>query len=419
MASNVPGGQRGGILPFAFAVFAGFLQKVAIYTSKNEKNPGKVAYNSHKPGKKEDFSLLRRIKNNGDLSHLKKRGEAFMATVLDIGVDLGTASVVIYGKGKDVVLSEPAVIAFDRDTRNVLAVGEEARRMMGRTPSNIAAVRPLKNGMISDIDMVCTMLRYFVNRVVGKRLIGGPRILISVPTGVNELERHRITTSLFETGARRTQLMDRPIAAAIGAGLPIGEAYGEMIVDIGGGTTDIAVISQGQIIANNRDSANQIGGDSFDDAIIRYIRRKHNLLIGELTAEDLKISIGSALPRSEQFYMEITGRNLISGLPKVMRITSDEITEALDDPLHDLLEAIQAVLEKTPAELLADIFETGITLTGGGALLSGLNEAISISLKVDCHTAEYPQECVARGCGLTLENWNEYGKFLSDRRKRR
>lgn len=342
-----------------------------------------------------------------------------MATVLDMGVDLGTASVVIYGKGKDVVLNEPAVIAFDRDTRNVLAVGEEARRMMGRTPSNIAAIRPLQNGMVADMDMACTMLRYFVGRVVGKRLIGGPRILISVPTGVNELEKHRITTSLFETGARRTQLIDRPIAAAIGAGLPIGEAYGEMIVDIGGGTADIAVISQGQIIASNRESVNQIGSDAFDDAIIRYIRRKHNLLIGGPTAEDLKISIGSALPRSEQFYMEITGRNLISGLPKIMRITSDEITEALDDPLHSLLEAIQAVLEKTPAELLADIFETGLTLTGGGALLSGLAEAVSLALKLDCRLAEYPQESVARGCGLTLENWNEYGKYLNDRRKRR
>ena len=342
-----------------------------------------------------------------------------MATVLDIGVDLGTASVVIYGKGKDVVLNEPAVIAFDRDTRNVLAVGEEARRMMGRTPSNISAIRPLQNGMISELEMACTMLRYFVGKVVGKRLIGGPRILISVPSGVNEMEKHRITTSLFETGARRTQLIDRPIAAAIGAGLPIGEAYGEMIVDIGGGMTDIAVISQGQIIATNKESADKIGGDAFDDAIIRYIRRKHNLLIGEPTAEDLKISIGSALPRNEQFYMEITGRNLISGLPKVMRITSDEITEALDDPLHDLLEAIQAVLEKTPAELLADIFETGITLSGGGALLSGLSEAVALSLKVDCHVAEYPQECVARGCGLTLENWSEYGRYLNDRKKRR
>ena len=338
-----------------------------------------------------------------------------MASVLDIGVDLGTASVVIYGKGKGVVLNEPAVIAFDRDTRNVLAVGEEARRMIGRTPSNIVAMRPLGDGMIADLELTCAMLRYFVNKVVGKRLIGGPRIILSVPAGVNEVERHSIMTSLFETGARRTQMMERPIAAAIGAGLPIGEAYGQMICDIGAGVTDIAVMSQGRVIV--RDSA-KTGGDQFDDAIIRYIRRKHNLLIGELTAEDLKINIGSALQRNEQFYMEVTGRNLISGLPKVMRITSDEITEALDDPLHALLEAIHAVLEHTPAELVADIFESGIVLSGGGALLGGLCEAVALSLKVDCHLAEDAQECVARGCGLTLENWSEYGQFLGDRRKR-
>ena len=226
-----------------------------------------------------------------------------MASVLDIGVDLGTASVVIYGKGKDVVLNEPAVIAFDRDSRNVLAVGEDARRMIGRTPSNIVAMRPLQNGMVADLELASAMLRYFVSHVVGKRLIGGPRILISVPSGVKDTERHRLMTGLFETGARRTQIMERPIAAAIGARLPIGEAYGQMICDIGGGTTDIAVISQGRVITSNRESANQIGGDQFDDAIIRYVRRKHNLLIGELTAEDLKINIGSALPRNEQFYM--------------------------------------------------------------------------------------------------------------------
>ncbi|MBO4925090.1 MAG: rod shape-determining protein [Clostridia bacterium] len=342
-----------------------------------------------------------------------------MASVLDIGVDLGTSSVVIYGKGKNVVLNEPAVIAFDRDSRNVLAVGEEAHRMIGRTPSNIVAMRPLQNGMIADFELASAMLRYFVAKVVGKRLLGGPRILISMPSGVNDTERHRIMTSLFETGARRTQLMERPIAAAIGAGLHVGEAYGEMIVDIGGGTADIAVVSQGRIIASNKDFASQIGGDYFDEAIIKYIRRKHNLLIGELTAEDLKINIGSALPRNEQYYMEVTGRNLLTGLPRVMRITSDEITEALDEPLHALLEAIQAVLEQTPAELLADIFESGIILSGGGAQLAGLCEAVGMQLKLDCRLADAPQECVARGCGMTLEKWSEFGQFLSDRRRRR
>ena len=338
-----------------------------------------------------------------------------MASVLDIGVDLGTSSVVIYGKGKGVVLNEPAVIAYDRDTRTVLAVGEEARRMVGRTPGNIVAMRPLGEGMIADFDLASAMLRYFVNKAVGKRLLTGPRVLISLPAGVNEMERHSISTSLFEAGARRTQMMERPIAAAIGAGLPIGEAYGQLICDIGGGVADIAVMSLGRIVV--RDTV-KIGGDAFDDAIIRYIRRKHNMLIGPLTAEDLKINIGSALPRAEQFYMEVTGRNLLSGLPRVMRITSDEITEAMDEPLHSLLEAIHSVLEHTPAELVADIFESGITLAGGGALLTGLCEAVAISLKVDCFLAEDPQECVARGCGMTLENMSEYGQFLGDKRKR-
>ncbi len=338
-----------------------------------------------------------------------------MATVLDIGIDLGTASVVIYGKGKGVVLNEPAVIAIDRETRNVLAVGEEARRMVGRTPGNIVAMRPLGDGMIADFEMASAMLRYFVAKAVGKRILGGPRVIMSVPAGVNEVERHSLTASLFEAGARRTRLMERPVAAALGAGLPIGEAYGEMICDIGGGVTDIAVLSLGRVIV--RDTV-KIGGDQFDDAIIRYIRRKHNLLLGEITAEDLKINIGSAIPRAEQFYMEVTGRNLLTGLPKIMRITSDEITEAIDEPLQALLEAIHAVLEHTPAELVADIFESGITLSGGGAQLSGLTEAVALSLKVDCHLADDPQVCVARGCGLTLENWSEYGQFLGERRRR-
>ena len=338
-----------------------------------------------------------------------------MATVLDIGIDLGTASVVIYGKGKGVVLNEPAVIAIDRETRNVLAVGEEARRMVGRTPGNIVAMRPLGDGMIADFEMASAMLRYFVAKAVGKRILGGPRVIMSVPAGVNEVERHSLTASLFEAGARRTRLMERPVAAALGAGLPIGEAYGEMICDIGGGVTDIAVLSLGRVIV--RDTV-KIGGDQFDDAIIRYIRRKHNLLLGEITAEDLKINIGSAIPRAEQFYMEVTGRNLLTGLPKIMRITSDEITEAIDEPLQALLEAIHAVLEHTPAELVADIFESGITLSGGGAQLSGLTEAVALSLKVDCHLADDPQVCVARGCGLTLENWGVYGQFLGERRRR-
>lgn len=336
-----------------------------------------------------------------------------MAQVMDIGVDLGTASVVIYGKNKGIVLDEPAVIAFDRESRAVLAVGHDAYRMLGRTPSNVVALRPLRNGTIEDFSMATAMLNYFVQQVVGKRLfLGGPRVVLSLPAGVNEVERQSITASLFSAGARRTHLMERPVAAAIGAGLQVGETYGSMIVDIGGGMTEIAVISKGRCVL--RDSV-KMGGDRLDDAIIKYIRLKHNMLIGEMTAEDLKVNIGSALQLPEQLYMEVTGRNLISGLPKILRVTSDEVTEAIEGPLEELMEAIHAVLEQTPAELAADIFDNGIVLTGGGAHLSMLSQAVSKTLKIDCRVADNAHECVARGCGLTLENWSEYGRFIGKR----
>ena len=335
---------------------------------------------------------------------------------LDIGVDLGTASVVIYAKGNGIVLEQPAVIAIDRSSRNILAVGEEAHRMLGRTPGNIDALRPLQNGFVSDLNLTCLMLNTFVKKVTNRRLrlFSGPRILLSMPAGVNEVEKRTITGALFEAGARRTQLMERPIASAIGAGLKIGGAIGNMLVDIGGGITEIAVISMGRCIV--RESCN-VAGDEFDDAIIKYIRRKHNLLIGNLTAEDLKINIGSAMERTDQLYMEVTGRNLISGLPKVMRIYSDEITEALQDPLDKLMEAIHGVLEQTPAELASDIFDNGIVLTGGGGQLALLPEAIRKSLDVDCYLAENPHETVARGCGMTLEHWSEFGQFIGTRRR--
>ncbi len=335
---------------------------------------------------------------------------------LDIGVDLGTASVVIYGKGSGIVLDQPAVIAIDRSSRSILAVGEEARRMLGRTPGNIVAMRPLQNGTVADLNLTCLMLNTFVKKVTSRRLrlFGGPRIILSLPEGVNEVERRSITGALFEAGARRTQLMERPIASAIGANLKIKDATGSMIVDVGGGLTEIAVISMGRCIV--RESC-PFAGDQFDEAIIRYIRRKHNLLIGELTAEDLKINIGSALERTDQLYMEVTGRNLISGLPKVMRIYSDEITEALQDPLDKLIEALHGVLEQTPAELASDIFDRGVTLTGGGGQLALLPEAIGRSLDVECYLAENPHETVARGCGQTLEHWNEFGQFIGNRRR--
>ncbi len=334
---------------------------------------------------------------------------------MDIGIDLGTASVVIYGKNRGVVLDQPAVIAIDRTSRAMLAVGDDAHKMLGRTPGGIIAMRPLQDGTIADLNLTCLMLNTFVKKVCGKHLFGGPRVILSMPAGVNDVERRHITGALFEAGARRTQSLERPLASAIGAGLKVGSAFGNMIVDVGGGLTEIAVISMGRCVV--RETC-RVAGDQLDDAIIRYIRRKHNLLIGELTAEDLKINIGSALPRQDQLFMEVTGRDLISGLPKVMRIYSDEVTEALQEPLDELMESIHGVLEQTPAELASDIFDNGIVLSGGGGQLSALSEAVAQSLKVDCRLADNPHETVAQGCSLTLEHWSEYGQFVLGSRRR-
>lgn len=334
---------------------------------------------------------------------------------VDLGIDFGSASIIFYGRGRGIILNEPSVIAVDRESRHVLAVGTSARKMLGRAPGSIEVMHPLKNGIVNDFEMASALLRYFVAQVVGKHLFGGPRVILSLPSGVNEVERHSLTTALFEAGVRRTQIMERTVAAAIGAELPLKEAYGQMLVDIGGGMTEIAVLSQGRPIV--RDSI-EIAGDSFDEAIIRYIRRKHNLLIGEVTAQDIKESNGSAMPVAEPVTLSVTGRSLISGLPKVLQLSSDELTEAIDDPLQQLIENIHSVLEHTPAELAADIFDSGIVLTGGGALLNGLAEAVSIALKIGCRTADNPQECIARGCGMTLESLKDYGRYLGTGKRR-
>lgn len=336
-----------------------------------------------------------------------------MASVGDIGIDLGTSNVVIYARGRGIVLDEPAVVALERDTRVIRAIGMEAYRMIGRTPSGIVAMRPLREGSVADFELTSSILHHFVVQVIGKRMFSRPRAVLSLPSGINENEKRNISAVMFEAGVRRTQLLDRPVAAAIGADMNINEVYGSMVVDIGAGMTDIAVLSSGRVVVSD---AVKLGGDHFDDAIIRYLRRKYNLLIGEPTAEELKISIGGAMPRREQLYLDITGRNLISGLPKLMRITSDEIYEAIDDPLTALIEAIHAVLEHTPAELAADVFDAGIMLTGGGAQLANLSDAITAALKVDCRVAENPHACVATGCGRTLENLEDYGRYLNDRR---
>lgn len=335
----------------------------------------------------------------------------------DLGIDLGTSNVLIYGRGRGIIYKEPAVLAQNRDTGAIIALGEEAHRMLGRAPGSIEVKRVLRNGAVGkDLHLVGAMLLRFVIAANGKHLINGPHIVLSVPSTLNESERRNLSGSLFETGARRTQIINRNIAAALGADLPIGEAYGSMIVDIGGSLTDIAVLSMGNAVVSENV---QLGGDSFDEAIARYIRRKHNLLIGEVTAEETKIRIGSVMPRRDELYLDITGRDLISGLPKTLRITSDEVLEAMEEPLQELIEVIHSVLERTPAELAADIFDNGIVLSGGGALLDGLADAVSIALKINCRVADQPQECVARGCGLTMEKFNELGHYLAASRKRK
>ena len=324
-----------------------------------------------------------------------------MAAGTDIGIDLGTASVLVYVKGKGVVLKEPSVVAFDRNTNKIKAIGEEARLMLGRTPGNIVAVRPLRQGVISDYTVTEKMLSYFISRTVGKSLFGRkPRISVCVPSGATEVEKKAVEDATYQAGAREVSIIEEPIAAAIGAGIDIARPCGNMIVDIGGGTSDIAVISLGGTVVS---TSIKIAGDDFDDAIVRYMRKKHNLLIGERTAEDIKIRIGSAYPRPEVETVDVRGRNLVTGLPKTITVTSKETEEALHDTTLQIVDAVHSVLEKTPPELAADIADRGIVLTGGGSLLYGLEELIESKTGITTMTAEEPMTAVAIGTGKYVE----------------
>ena len=318
----------------------------------------------------------------------------------DIGIDLGTASILVYVKGKGVVLKEPSVVAFDRDTNRIKAIGEEARLMLGRTPGNIVAVRPLRQGVISDYTVTEKMLKYFIQKAVGKQRFRKPLISICVPSQVTEVERKAVEDAAFQAGARDVKIIEEPIAAAIGAGIDIARPCGNMIVDIGGGTSDIAVISLGGTVVS---ASIKIAGDDFDDAIVRYMRKKHNLLIGERTAEDIKIRIGSAYPRPESVTVDVRGRNLVTGLPKTITVTSEETEEALKDTTSQIVEAVHSVLEKTPPVLAADIADRGIVLTGGGSLLYGLEELIESKTGITTMTAEDPMTAVAIGTGRYVE----------------
>jgi len=318
----------------------------------------------------------------------------------DIGIDLGTASVLVYIKGKGVVLKEPSVVAFDRDTNKIKAIGENARLMLGRTPGNIVAVRPLRQGVISDYTVTEKMLKYFIQKAVGKQRFRKPVISVCVPSGVTEVEKKAVEDATYQAGAREVAIIEEPIAAAIGAGIDISRPCGNMIVDIGGGTTDIAVISLGGTVVS---TSIKIAGDDFDEALVRYMRKKHNLLIGERTAEDIKTNIGSAYRRPETVAMDVRGRNLVTGLPKTISVTSEETEEALKETTSQIVEAIHSVLEKTPPELAADIADRGIVLTGGGCLLYGLEELIEEKTGITTMTAEDPMTAVAIGTGKYVE----------------
>ncbi len=340
-----------------------------------------------------------------------------MASVEDIGIDLGSSNVLISERGKGIVLNEPAVLAVNHDTRNIISIGMDAYHMMGREPIGISVVRPLQKGTIHDFDMLSIMLNYFVMRVVGKHLFNRPRALMSISATSNEIEKRQLILGMLEAGARRTQMIERPLAAALGAGIPVNETNGRMVADIGGATTDIAVISSGEIMAR---SILDTAGDTFTDALIRYVRLKHNLLIGWRTAEDLKSAIGTAdIQEQNTLTLPVAGRNLVSGLPRQVDISSEECAEAAEDPLRAMIEGLHSVIERIPAELANDVFDDGILLTGGGAQMRGLREVIQREMGIPVFVAEHPQECIALGCSLVLERPGEYARVLGDARRNR
>ncbi|MCL5773530.1 MAG: rod shape-determining protein [Firmicutes bacterium] len=315
---------------------------------------------------------------------------------MHIGIDLGTASVLVYVKGKGIVLREPSVVAIDKNTDRILAVGEQARQMLGKTPANIVAIRPMRDGVIADYEVTEAMLKYFINRVCGRRRLFRPSVMICVPAEVTSVEKRAVIEAALSAGAKRAFLIEEPMAAAIGAGLSVEEPGGNMVVDIGGGTSDVAVISLGGIVVSE---SIRVAGNKMDEAIVRYVRKNYNLMIGERTAEDIKIKIGSAFPQQDPLIMDIRGRDLINGLPKTISINSEETRDALEEPLSAIVEAVKSVLERTPPELAADIIERGIVLTGGGSLLRGLDQLLSKATGMPVRVADDPISCVAIGTG--------------------
>jgi rod shape-determining protein MreB len=328
---------------------------------------------------------------------------------MKIGIDLGTANVLVYVKGRGIVIEEPSVVAVSDDSR-IVAVGEEAREMIGRTPGNISAIKPMKDGVIADYVITEAMLRYFIGRArKGSLSFTRPEVMISVPAGVTSVEKRAVRDAAIKAGAKEAYLIEEPLAAAIGASVPIGGPTGNLIIDIGGGTTEIAVIALGGIVVS---SSLRVAGNRFDEAIATYIRKKYNLMIGERTAEEVKIAIGTALPLERELQMDVRGRDLIAGLPRTIPITSSEVTEAIELPLQQLVAAVRSVLEQTPPELSSDIIDRGMVMSGGGSLLRNIDELLKQVTGVPCHVAENPLHCVAIGTGLALEHFDFYKKSL-------
>ena len=336
-----------------------------------------------------------------------------MGFAQEVGIDLGTANVLVYIKGKGIVLCEPSVVAINNDTDEILAVGEEARQMLGRTPANIVAIRPLRDGVVSDYDITERMLKYFIRKTCGSGRFFKPKIMVCVPSGVTEVEKRAVREAAEQAGGKDVFLMEEPVAAAIGAGIDISKPDGAMVIDIGGGTTDIAVISLGGIVAS---TSVKMAGDKFDEAIVKYMRKAHKLYIGERTAEDLKLTIGTAFPREEAVIKECRGRDLVTGLPKSVDVSSEEIMAALEEPLHEICEAVHNVLERTPPELAADISNSGIVVTGGGALLYGIDKRIEDRTGIKVIIAEDPKSCVAIGTGKALDQLESLKSNYLDKR---
>src|SRR3989338_6523254 len=335
------------------------------------------------------------------LAAIKRKANYFMGFLpSDMGIDLGTATTLVYVKGEGIVLCEPSVVAIEKSTNRVLAVGAEAKRMLGRTPGDISAIRPMKDGEIADFEVTEAMLRYFIRKAQHRRVLAKPRMVIAIPSGISEVEKRAVRESAERAGAGSIYLIEEPKAAAIGVGLPINEPIGNMIIDIGGGTTEIAVISLGGMVFSR---SIRIGGDEMDQTITEYLKKTYNLMIRERTAEDIKIKIGSGYPLEEELSMEIRGRDLVAGLPKAIKITSEEIRDALQDPIQAILESVKIVLERTPPELAADLIEHGIMMAGGGSLLRGLDRLISEETGLPVHVADDPLIAVAMGTGKVLD----------------